>query len=916
MGIRIRQMLRTQRSPGSEPSAGLKYGVAGLASLTALGIRIALNPVLGEYSPYLPFILAVIIAARFGGRGPGFAFTALSTVGVLFFLFEEHHLILLANHAAAAGLALFVIVGCLISLLVGHLRESLIATARAEQTLRRKRQLIDLSQDAVIAAEPNRCITSWNLGATEMYGWTEADALGKVIHDLLQTKTSSGISVAGIDESLLRDGRWSGELVHIARDGRRIVVESRQVLVRDDRNEPVGMLEINRDVTERKQAEQALRESEERLSLAQKVARVGTFEWNIQTGVNRWTPEMEAMYDLPPGGFAGTEQAWEELVHPDDRPEAVRRVNEAMETGSLEAEWRITCSDGTSRWLAGRAWMFRDEFGEPLRLVGVNIDITEHKRAEEAVRQASEQRRLALEAARMGAWEYLLDTGRIFWDERCARIFGESTGGLVDYDTALARIHPDDRALDREARKQAISGTSSGAYDRECRVIWPDGSLHWVASHGRAFFEGEGDHRHAVRFVGVSMEITDRRHAEERLRQTQKLESIGLLAGGVAHDFNNLLTVIMGSASAALARSPSDEYSKSILAASESAAALTKQLLAYAGKGMVKVELVELTELVAQTTGLLSASVTKRTHLSYRLSKDLPCLEADPVQIEQILMNLVINAGEAIPPHSDGLIEIATSSCDVTPELARRQHSKGFDVAPGVHVCLEVRDNGAGMDEATISRIFEPFFSTKFTGRGLGLAALQGIVRTSKGFIEVRSSPGHGTTFRVYLPASKKSRLAERAPSPVRQQQRGSSTVLVVDDEEMVRKLACMTLKQYGYEVLDAKDGRGALQLLAEAPSLPSVVLLDLAMPVMGGEELVPVLQQKYPDLKIIISSGYPEEDARQGFSPGSVAGFLQKPYTGVTLVEKIRESLSGVDRMGPGVATQNGRIIEFPRTG
>jgi PAS domain S-box-containing protein len=602
-----------------------------------------------------------------------------------------------------------------------------------------------------------------------MYGWTESDALGKVTHDFLHT--GGELSNAAIDEILHREGRWDGELNHIARDGRRLIVESRQVLVRDGKNEPVGILEINRDITGR-------------------------------------------------------------------------------------------------------------------------------KLAEAVVRQASEQRGLAFEAANLVAWEYRLDTGNFLRDEQYATLFGDPIGNKIAFDDFLSRIHPDDRAPTKDAVQQAIAGANDGVYDREFRVVWPDGSVHWVASHGRVFFEGDGDRRRAARFLGVGMDITERRHAEERLRQTQKLESIGLLAGGVAHDFNNLLTVIMGSASLAHAECPACEHTQAILSASERAAYLTKQLLAYAGKGQAIVRIVDLTEIVSQAETLLAVSVPKRVKLGFHLSKDLPCLEADPSQIEQILMNLVVNAGEAITPQCDGLIEIAVSSCEVAPDLAR-ERSKAYDVAPGSYVCLEVRDNGAGMDEAMISRIFDPFFTTKFTGRGLGLAAVHGIVRTSKGFIDVHSSPGAGTTFRVFLPASGKTRAKAPEPSAPRQQIRGAATILVVDDEEMVRKLASTTLRQHGYEVLEATDGRDALQMLSGAKPLPSLVLLDLTMPVMGGDELVPVLEREYPGLKIVVSSGYPEEDARKGFASGSIAGFLQKPYTVMTLAEKIAEALGGPTRNG-----------------
>ena len=550
-------------------------------------------------------------------------------------------------------------------------------------------------------------------------------------------------------------------------------------------------------------------------------------------------------------------------------------------------------ADGVFRPFLTRVMPVRDAGrARIVRWFGTNTDISEERKTEEALRQASEQRGLALESAQMGAWDYRFDTGEVFWDGRARSMFGISSGSQIQYDAAIDRIHADDRAPTREAVEQAIEGANDGAYHQEYRVVWPDGSVHWVASHGRVLFEGEGEQRRAVRFVGVNMDITERRHAEERLRQAQKLESIGVLAGGVAHDFNNLLTVIMGSASTALAERPSCEHSQAILSASERAAYLTRQLLAYAGKGHNVVKLVDLTEVVTQCTSLLSAAVPKRAALRFNLSKDLPCLEADPTCVEQILMNLVVNAGEAIPPKADGLIEIATSSVEVTPEMARL-HSRAYDVAAGRYVCLEVRDNGGGMDEATASRIFDPFFTTKFTGRGLGLAAVEGILRTSKGFVEVRSSSGCGTTFRVFLPASDKVRPMEKGGSKPGQELRGACTILVVDDEEMVRRLACRTLRRYGYEVQEAQDGRDALRALANSPTLPSLVLLDLAMPVLSGDELVPILETTYPGLKILMSSGYPEEEARRLSPNGSVVSFLQKPYTGVVLVEKVAQALA-----------------------
>ena len=870
-------------------STAFRYGAVAAIVLAATWSRLALNPLLGPHAPYLPFALAIMFAARIGGRGPGLAATALSTLSVLRFFIEPQATPSLWSSGAIAGLTLFALVGVLISLMIGHLRESLLSTARAEDILRRKTQLVDLSHDAIVTADASRRITSWNAGAAALYGWTESEVLGKVIHDFL--RTTSEISTAEIDEILHRDGRWDGEVNHVAKDGSHLVVESRQMLVRDGRNVPVGILEIDRDVSERKRTEEALGQSEAQFrTLANAIPQLcwmATGDGWIFWYNDRWywytgtTPEeMEGW-------------GWQSVHDPSVLPDVLARWKASIATGQpFDMVFPLRGADGEFRPFLTRVMPVRDSGGTIVRWFGTNTDITEERRAEEALRQASEQRGLALESAQMGAWDYRLDTGEVYWDERARSMFGISGGSQIEFDAAIARIHEDDRASTREALQRAIEGASDGAYHREYRVVWPDGSVHWVASHGRVLFEGDGEQRRAIRFVGVNMDITERRHAEERLRQTQKLESIGALAGGVAHDFNNLLTVIMGSASSALAERPSCEHSQAILSASERAAYLTRQLLAYAGKGHNIVKLIDLTEVVTQCTSLLSAAVPKRVAFRFDLSKDLPCLEADPASIEQTLMNLVVNAGEAIPAKAEGLIEIATTSVEVTPEMARL-HSRTYDVAAGRYVCLEVRDNGEGMDAATASRIFDPFFTTKFTGRGLGLAALEGIVRTSKGFVEVRSSPGRGTTFRVFLPASDKKRPMEQVGSAGREEHRGAGTILVVDDEEMVRRLACRALRRQGYEVQEAQDGKDALQVLANSPALPSLVLLDLAMPAMGGDELIPILAVTYPGLKILMSSGYPEEEARKLSPHGSVISFLQKPYTGVTLAEKVSQALA-----------------------
>ncbi len=513
-------------------------------------------------------------------------------------------------------------------------------------------------------------------------------------------------------------------------------------------------------------AEQTLHDSEERLRLAYDAAHSGAWEWDLRTNQNVWSEELWKVYGLEPHSVKPSYEAWRQIVHPDDRERAERVVQAAARNGTeLEFEFRVRDRDGTERWLLSRGRPLRDATGQAVRFIGIVLDITDRKRAEEAVRRASEQRRLALDAAELGAWDYRFDSGEVFWDERCRNMWGIPTGDQFDYSAAIRCIHPDERAAVDEAVNRAIAGADGGAYHREFRVVWPDGSVHWVSSHGHVYFEGEGDKRRAVRFVGVNMDITERKRAEESLFEAQKLESIGLLAGGIAHDFNNLLVGVVGNASLAEDMlppgSPVAGILKGILKSGEQAAHLTRQMLAYAGKGQFVVEAVDLTALVRETSVLIQGSIPKKIALHYALASGIPTVEADPSQIQQVFMNLVLNAAEAIGAEP-GAVFIATGEENVTAGCVRDE-LEVWPIEAGPHVFLEVRDTGCGMDAGTKARLYDPFFTTKFQGRGLGLAAVAGIVRSLKGAIKLTTAPGAGSTFRALFPVSRPRPSAQAA---------------------------------------------------------------------------------------------------------------------------------------------------------
>jgi PAS domain S-box-containing protein len=395
--------------------------------------------------------------------------------------------------------------------------------------------------------------------------------------------------------------------------------------------------------------------------------------------------------------------------------------------------------------------------------------------------------------------------------------------------------------------------------------------------------------------------------SEAQSRHVQKLESIGVLAGGIAHDFNNLLHVVLGNADIALSNlagsSPAREPLEEVVRATLRAADLTRQLLAYSGKGAFVVRHLDLSTEVREMATLLRTSISKQATLAWELASDLPAVSADPTQIRQIVMNLITNASDALG-ESGGTITLRTGVSSLE-ELEQQRfgappHGEDPpDPSRGPLVYLEIGDNGAGMSPDTLSRIFDPFFSTKFSGRGLGLAAVMGIVRSHHGFIRIRTEPGKGTAFRVLFPAVSGIAPRSKKATTERSEWRGSGTILIVEDEEGVREVAERMLQDIGFQTIGAEDGRRALDIMEEIGNSVTAVLLDLSMPRMGGAETFRRLREMRPDLPILMMSGYTEQVVAPQFNnsgPG-ITGFLQKPFLAEDLIAVLRrfaESAAG----------------------
>ncbi|MDX8396589.1 MAG: PAS domain S-box protein, partial [Mariprofundaceae bacterium] len=396
-------------------------------------------------------------------------------------------------------------------------------------------------------------------------------------------------------------------------------------------------------------------------------------------------------------------------------------------------------------------------------------------------------------------------------------------------------------------------------------------------------------------FVSVQRDITQAKNERNKLEHTQRLESLGVLAGGIAHDFNNLLTAILGNAALAKSRidktSPAVDMIDNIEKASERAAALCKQMLAYSGKGKFIVESINLTDMIEEMMNLLEVSIEKNVVMRLDLSEQLLPIEADASQIQQVIMNLVINASEAIEKKS-GIITIHTGVVEIDRDYIKTTYIQD-DIEPGRYVAIEVSDTGCGMDTDTLSHIFDPFFTTKFTGRGLGMSAILGIVRGHKGAIKVYSEVGKGTTFKLIFPSSEALEPEEKETVKKSLKNKGHGTILIVDDEETIREIAEIMLEDVGFTILKAKDGVEGVEVFREHQAEIRAVLLDMTMPRMNGEEVFREIRTIQPDVTVILSSGYNEQDATNRFAGKGLAGFIQKPYSPSALQTKVLDILA-----------------------
>jgi PAS domain S-box-containing protein len=647
-----------------------------------------------------------------------------------------------------------------------------------------------------------------------------------------------------------------------------------------------------RHAIERKRAEEALRESEERYRTILDNIEDGYFEVDIAGNFTFFNDSLCGILGYSRDEMMGMNNR--QYTDEENARKLYQAFNKVYRTGEPTKgfDWEIIRKDGAKRYIETSVSLIKDSSGQPIGFRGVVRDITERMRTEEALKESEERYRTAIESSNDGVSITKGDL-HLFVNRKYLEIFGYNHLEEIVGKPPSITVHPDerDRVMEITRKRQAGEDVPS---KYEFKGIRKDGDIIYIeVSAAKTIYRGE-----AVSLAYLR-DITERKGAEEemaalqeQLRQSQKMEAIGRLAGGIAHDFNNFLTVIKGYSQLSLLELKEDSPLKGnieeINRATDQSAGLIRQLLAFSRRQVMEMRVLDLNILLQNLNKMLRRVIGEDIELVTLLAEDLGRVKTDPGQIEQVILNLAVNARDAMP--SGGKLTIETANVELDGAYARRHVA----VTPGRYVMLAVSDTGVGMTPEVRDRVFEPFFTTKEEGKGtgLGLSTVYGIVKQSEGNIWIYSEPGHGTTFKIYLPQVEE--LLEEVKEKVVGEElpRGSETVLVVEDDEEVRKLAVRVLKRQGYKVLEASQGDDALRLCEEHNRPIQLMVTDVVMPGMDGRELTNRLMLLHPEIRVLYMSGYTGNTiVHHGVLEDGI-NYLQKPFTVEALAGKVREVL------------------------
>jgi PAS domain S-box-containing protein len=766
---------------------------------------------------------------------------------------------------------------------------------KAGEALRMSQFIVDKASIGIYRGQEDGRILYANEHSARMLGYTREELCSMTFFDIIPALDEK--SWKEYRRRLRAEGFKKLEAVHRRKDGTTFPVEVTVNYLEFGEN-PFSC-SFAQDITERKKTEGALRESEKKFRLLTETSpnaiivihgeRI-VYANPAATQLSGYTEEQLRVMEF-----------WN-FVHEDCRDVARERLlaHRRGEPVSSRYEYRIISSQGEDRWVMASG-VPMDYEGTPAILVTFT-DITEAKRAEEALRESEARLKLAMDMASLVQWEFDAATGMFRFDDQFYTLYATSTaregGTLMSAESYVRKfVHPDDIPAVITFIERSLSNKDrTSIAQMEHRIIRADGEERFISVRVEVIRDREG---RVIKTRGANQDITERKRAEEvrnnleaQLHQAQKIEAIGQLAGGVAHDFNNILTAIMGFAEVTAMRmeqgNPLQHHVKQVLAAAERAADLTRGLLAFSRKQILHIRAVEVHEVVDGVKKMLRRLIPEDIDFRVKTSATGMVVMADKGQIEQVLMNLVTNARDAMP--TGGVLAIEAGS-DFIDEGFIKTH--GFGI-PGRYARIAVEDTGCGMDEETREKIFEPFFTTKMVGKGtgLGLSIIYGIVKQHNGFITVDSSPGRGTTFSVFLPLAGQEK---QEPSEMRRPESatgGTETILLAEDDDVVREMNRAILEEAGYTVIETADGQEALDRFKERPSRVDILVTDVIMPNMDGKRLCEEILGIRPDMKVLFMSGYSTDilDGR-GVSDDGI-NFMPKPVLPSELLKRLREIL------------------------
>ena len=762
-----------------------------------------------------------------------------------------------------------------------RLRESEANMGVAQQMMHAGSWEVDLSDPGDMEKKPLR----WSDEVFRIFGY-EPGAIEVITNETFFNAVHPGdreMVLAAVNTAIENRTDYCIEHRIVRPDGfERMVHEQSKIVYDEKTGRPLKMFGVVQDITDRKHVETALRESQARWrslvenlpDMIMTLERDGTILF-VNGTVQGCTHDKVAGLNL------------DVLIPEDYKLHVMDCLEHVFATGEASHFEMAKTELGNTAWYAGRIGPIKNE-GKIMGATLIITDITVQKRVEESLRESEARFRQMAENIEEVFWmvDHRAETRSrmLYVSPAYEKIWGKTCQSLYENPASfLEAVHPEDR---ERVATNSRTLQATGKYDEIYRIILPNGSMRWIRDRAFPIHNEAGE---VYRIVGLAEDITERKQIESQFFQAQKMEAFGKLAGGVAHDFNNLLTVITGYNEIVLnalnSNDPRRDFVEEIGRAAERAAALTGQLLAFSRQQVLQPKVIDVNKVLENIQKMLSRLIGEDIHLNTEPAEDLQCVKADPGQLENVLMNLVVNARDAMP--DGGTLTIKTENVTIPPG--------DQDILPGDYILLSVADTGVGIPEHVIGQIFEPFFTTKAVGHGtgLGLATCYGIVKQSEGFIAVESTVNEGSVFKIYLPVVHGDDEQGANDPSLSSMPKGNETIMVVEDEPNVRKLAVCALQRLGYCVVEADNGEDAFKIVQSHPSLRlDMVITDMVMPQMGGRDLALWIRLMYPEIKVMFISGYPNHAFDDSELLDDKSIFLSKPFAPKMLALKVRELL------------------------